>query len=53
VVRENSPLRRPARALSRRQVLIIDGIRYAADMADVAYERLAIHLQRVVALGGG
>jgi hypothetical protein len=33
-------------------VLIIDGIRYAADMADVAYERLAIHLQRVVALGG-
>ena len=52
MVREDSPLRHPPSDLSRRQVLLLDGIRYAADMADVAYERLAVHLQRVAALEG-
>ena len=50
MVREDSPLRHPPRDLSRGQVLILDGIRYSGDMADLAYERLASHLQRVAAL---
>jgi hypothetical protein len=49
VIPEDSPLRRPPAALSRRQVLILDGIRYAADMAYIAYERLSVHLQSVAA----
>lgn len=49
MISEDSPLRRPPRDLSRKQVLILDGIRYAADMADIAYERLANHLQVVAA----
>lgn len=40
LVPEDSPLRRPPPELSRRQVLFLDGIRYAAEMADVAYQRL-------------
>jgi hypothetical protein len=47
VIPEDSPLRRPPLALSRRQVLVLDGIRYAADMADIAYERLDSHLQNI------
>ena len=49
MILENSPLRRPAASLSRRQVLILDGIRYAVDMADIAYSRLSAHLQAVAA----
>jgi len=45
VVPEDSALRKPPKELSGRQVLILDGIRYAVEMADVAYgwlyERLA------------
>lgn len=40
LVPEDSPLRRPPPELSRQQVLFLDGIRYAAEMADVAYQRL-------------
>jgi hypothetical protein len=50
MIREDSPLRHPPTALSRRQAIILDGIRYAADMADVAYERLTFNLQRVATL---
>lgn len=52
MIREDSPLRHPPPALSRRQTIILDGIRYAADMADVAYERLTFNLQRVAILEG-
>jgi hypothetical protein len=37
---EDSPLRRPPSDYSRRQVLVLDGIRYSAEMAHIAYERL-------------
>lgn len=47
LVPENSPLRRPPSELSRRQVLFLDGIRYAAEMADVAYQRLSEELMRL------
>ncbi len=50
MIREDSPLRHPPTDLSRRQVFILDGIRYAVDMAALAYERLAEHLQRVALL---
>lgn len=50
MIAETSPLRHPPAALSRKQVVILDGIRYAADMAEIAYERLAAHLQVVAAL---
>ncbi len=46
---EDSPLRRPPDAFSRRQVLILDGIRYAAEMAHIAYERMSAHLQGIAA----
>lgn len=47
IVPEDSPLRRPPSELSRRQVLFLDGIRYAAEMADLAYERLSDGLQGI------
>lgn len=50
MIAEDSPLRHPPAALSRRQVVILDGIRYAADMAEIAYERLAAHLQMIAGL---
>lgn len=34
---ENSILRKPPAEFSRRQVLVLDGIRYAAEMALIAY----------------
>lgn len=49
---ESSPLRKPPAELSRRQVLVLDGIRYAAEMAHIAYERLATHLQTIAASDG-
>lgn len=52
IIPEDSPLRRPPAELSRRQVLILDGIRYAVEMAHIAYERLAEHLQSVTAHPG-
>lgn len=42
-----SPLRKPPPGLSRRQILLLDGLRYAADMADVSYQRLAPYLQQL------
>lgn len=38
---EDSPLRTPPQDFSRRQVLVLDGLRFAAEMADIAYERLS------------
>jgi hypothetical protein len=45
LIQEDSPLRRPPAEFSRRQVLILDGIRYAAEMSHIAYERLFDTLQ--------
>src|SRR5918999_1673035 len=47
LVPEDSPLRRPPTELSRRQILFLDGLRYAAEMADVAYQRLFEGLMHV------
>ena len=52
MIREDSPLRHPPRDLSRRQVLVVYAIRYAADMVDIAYERQSFHLQKVAAFDG-
>src|SRR5262245_52012098 len=52
LIPEDSPLRRPPAEFSRRQVLILDGIRYAAEMAHIAYERLFTHLQGIAASQG-
>lgn len=49
LIPEDSPLRRPPSTFSRRQVLVLDGIRYAAEMAHIAYDRLYAHLQSVAA----
>ncbi len=46
-IAEDSPLRRPPPDYSRRQVLILDGIRYAAEMAHIAYERLRATLNDI------
>jgi hypothetical protein len=46
---DNSPLRRPPSIFSRKQMLVLDGIRYAAEMAHIAYERLFDHLQAIAA----
>src|SRR5437588_1710102 len=37
---EASPRRNPPPELGRRQVLVLDGLRYSVEMADVAYRRL-------------
>src|SRR4051812_16197459 len=47
LIPEESPLRHPPAELSRRQVYILDGIRFAAEMAHIAYERLSTLLQGV------
>jgi hypothetical protein len=49
LIPEDSPLRRPPADFSRSQVLVLDGIRYAAEMAHIAYERLYVHVQGVSA----
>jgi hypothetical protein len=49
LIPEDSPLRQPPRAFSRRQMLILDGIRYAAEMAHLAYDRLYRNLQGTAA----
>jgi hypothetical protein len=49
LISKDSPIRRPPAEFSRRQVLILDGIRYAAEMAQIAYERLDAHLQGIAA----
>jgi len=47
LIPEDSPLRKPPNNLSRKQILILDGIRYAAEIADLAYQRLAANLQTI------
>jgi hypothetical protein len=47
VVSEQSALRKTPSSLSRVQVLLLDGIRYAAEMADIAYERLRSALLKI------
>ena len=49
LIPEDSPLRRPPAAFSRRQILSLDGLRYAAEMAHIAYERLYSQLQTIAA----
>lgn len=44
---EESPLRKPPASFSRRQMMVLDGIRYAAEMAHLAYERLRGSLQAI------
>jgi len=51
LIPENSLLRRPPADLSRKQVLMLDAIRYAAEMANIAYERLSSHLQKLAESG--
>jgi hypothetical protein len=40
VIADNSPLRVPPSGLSRKQMMCLDGIRYSAEFADIAYTRL-------------
>jgi hypothetical protein len=46
---DTAALRSLPTELSRRQILILDGIRYAAEIADIAYERLERTLQGIAA----
>jgi hypothetical protein len=39
-VRPESPLRKPPQPISEKQIVLLDGIRYSADMAGVAIDRL-------------
>lgn len=39
-IAESSPLRKPPLPISERQIVLLDGIRYSADMAGIAIERL-------------
>lgn len=44
---EGSSLRLPTIPLSRKQILILDGIRYASEMAHISYVRLSASLQSI------
>jgi hypothetical protein len=48
---EDSPLRHQTAKFSRKQVLILDGLRYSAEMAHIAYQRLSPLLQEVSTAG--
>jgi hypothetical protein len=39
-IANNSPLRKPPLPISERQIVLLDGIRYSADMAGIAIDRL-------------
>lgn len=39
-VRRDSPLRKPPQPISEQQIVLLDGIRYSADMAGIALDRL-------------
>lgn len=39
-ISKNSPLRKPPQPVSERQIVLLDGIRYSADMAAIAINRL-------------
>ena len=47
IIPEDSPLRLLPCELSHKQILIFDGIRYASEMADIAYQRLFEKLQTI------
>jgi len=49
---DDSPVRRPPEGLSRRQLLILDGLRFAAEMATLAYERLTAELAAIARMQG-
>ncbi|KJS82607.1 MAG: hypothetical protein JM58_14730 [Peptococcaceae bacterium BICA1-8] len=40
IIGDDSPLRHLPSVLNPRQILLLDGIRYSVDMADIAYTRL-------------
>jgi len=46
---EDSPFRKPPGFLTRKQLLVVDGLRYSAEMAHVAYQRLRSTLQEISA----
>jgi len=39
-IRADSPLRKPPQPISEQQIVLLDGIRYSADMAGIALDRL-------------
>jgi len=47
IIKDDSPLRRIPTVLAREQVLFIDGIRYGISMADYAYARLCMAVDRI------
>lgn len=47
IASKNSPLKNPPLELSRKQVLLLDGLRYSAEMSNIAYERLFEKLQTI------
>lgn len=47
LISKDSPLRTLPVELSRKQILIFDGIRYAAEMTEIAYQRLWGQLQTI------
>jgi hypothetical protein len=49
---DDSPIRLPPDRLSRRQLLVLDGLRFAAEMAVLAYERLAEDLTTIAGMRG-
>lgn len=48
---DSSPLRHQVSQFSRKQVLILDGLRYSAEMAHIAYQRLSPLLQEISLVG--
>lgn len=53
LIPDDSPLRRLNGNFSRKQALLFDGIRYAAEMADIAYWRMFDLLQEMSSLPTG
>jgi hypothetical protein len=49
---DDSPIRLPPDGLSRRQLLVLDGLRFAVEMAVLAYERLAEDLTTIAGMRG-
>jgi hypothetical protein len=47
LIQENSSLRLPPETFSRTQIVYLDAIRYAAEMANIAYQRLFVSLQEL------
>lgn len=47
MISEDSPLMQLPAGFSHRQILLFDGLRYATDIADIAYKRLGQQLQKM------